>query len=98
VPELAVLQIVTTVACAATIVLNVHAYRRWRRELDDLTGERTALIHVRAALMRRATEWPCEVCGRPFDDEAVAVLRLGPDGTDVLAHPFCLSPIPETVA
>lgn len=96
-PELFVLQVVVTVGCVAALVVNVRGSRRWKRELEALSFERVALVHVRAALMRRATEWPCEVCGRPFDDETVAVLRLGPDGSDVLAHPFCLTPIPEPV-
>lgn len=75
--------------------------RRWRKRLREAWSETFAAERGQQALMWRLMihNAHCEVCFGPFNDEQMAVLRIGPgDPFGVLAHGLCLPPLPDEPA
>lgn len=78
----------------AAIILAVYgtvwAHRRVRAAEEQTIG----CMRVNHLLVSRLAETGCDVCGRRFEEDQQANLRVGPDGEVILGHPFCLGPLP----
>jgi hypothetical protein len=89
------LLVVVVSTSVVSSVLFMRSTRSWRQLTAELTTELVCLQRVNDALLQRlAALQPCEVCGRPLAEGDSAMVRLGPDGYDVVAHGLCLGPMP----
>lgn len=95
----------------ATAIYVVSVYVVWRRQrlhvitlhsiIDEQQVDLRRLIVFVQVLTQRTATLPCDICGRPLqtsdDQDASAVVRAGPQGQSLLAHPFCAPPMPGEV-
>lgn len=89
------LLVVVVSTSVVSSVLFMRSTRSWRQLTGELVGQLAAMERVNDALVQRlAALQACEVCGRPLTEGDSAMVRLGPDGYDVVAHGLCLGPMP----